>query len=179
MSQAHNRLGAIGEHMVMAQLMQQGWDAHNANTSITNNEGVDVICINERKSIALIQVKTTKENSFPTGLTMEQAQDKSYIFDHVAGPWVFVKSIGEKEDTQYKYYVLSKMQVVNLIYESNDWYINKVKRQHPLRNLKAVCAISEIWLTGKDYEAPKLKGEIFKNPLKGISSEGAWDNIWK
>ena len=45
MSQKNSRLGAIGEHMAAAQLMLQGWDAFNANTSITNMCSIDLICL--------------------------------------------------------------------------------------------------------------------------------------
>ena len=94
MSQKNSRLGAIGEHMAAAQLMLQGWDAFNANTSITNMCSIDLICLNEQKQTALIQVKTTEESSFPTGLTMEQAKNRAEIEKHVAGPWIFVKKKG-------------------------------------------------------------------------------------
>ena len=103
MSQKNSRLGAIGEHMAAAQLMLQGWDAFNANTSITNMCSIDLICLNEQKQTALIQVKTTEESSFPTGLTMEQAKNRAEIEKHVAGPWIFVKKKGDKSAAQFSF----------------------------------------------------------------------------
>ena len=73
--------------MAAAQLMLQGWDAFNANTSITNMCSIDLICLNEQKQTALIQVKTKEESSFPTGLTMEQAKNRAEIEKHHPYPY--------------------------------------------------------------------------------------------
>ena len=178
MSQKSSRLGAVGEHLAIVQLLLHGWDAYDANASITNTEGIDVVCISEGKEVALVQVKTTEQNSFPTGLTLEKALDKKHLWEHILGPWVFVKVIGSGTNAQYKYYVLSRQQTIDMIYESNNWYVNQVQRTRQV-NKKSVCAILEEWLEGKDYTAPRLKGAVFQNPLKGISSEKKWDNIWK
>ena len=40
------RIGAIGENLVVAKLMQQGWDAFNANCTIKNYKSIDVVCLN-------------------------------------------------------------------------------------------------------------------------------------
>lgn len=39
------RLGAIGESYVQMRLMQQGWDAFNANSTYNNYKSVDIICL--------------------------------------------------------------------------------------------------------------------------------------
>lgn len=178
MSQEKARLGALGEHMVAAQLMQQGWDAYNANHSINNAQSIDLICRANGNQIALIQVKTTKGNGFPTGLTIKEAKDHSFLEQFVVGPWVFVKSVGEKEQTKYIYYILSRQEVVEMIYQSNLWYISLNRGGRKL-NEDSVCAILEKWLTGANYVAPKLQGNPFINPLKGVSSKDAWSSIWK
>lgn len=43
---AKARIGAIGENLVVAKLMQQGWDAFNANCTIKNYKSIDIICLN-------------------------------------------------------------------------------------------------------------------------------------
>ena len=177
MSQKNSRLGAIGEHMAAAQLMLQGWDAFNANTSITNMCSIDLICLNEQKQTALIQVKTTVESSFPTGLTMEQAKNRAEIEKHVAGPWIFVKKKGDKSAAQFKYYILSREDAIELSFQSNDWYLHKVDRGQKSVNEKSVCAIQEEWLNGKDYKAPRLNAETFVTPLKK-SAQDDWNSIW-
>lgn len=35
------RLGAVGENMVVSMLMQNGWDAFNANCTIKNYKSID------------------------------------------------------------------------------------------------------------------------------------------
>lgn len=39
------RMGAIGESHVVAKLMEQGWDAFNANCTIKNFKTIDIVCI--------------------------------------------------------------------------------------------------------------------------------------
>ena len=177
MAQENSRIGAIGEHMVMVQLFLQGWDAYNANASVTNREKIDIICIRDIESTSLVQVKTSYQSSFPIGMTLEQAQDRKYLEEHIIGPWVFVRATGKGCNTRFRYYVLSREQVTDLIYKSNDWYLNQVQRSKPV-NKKSLCAIMEAWLTGNDYKAPRLNAPVFENPLKGCTAEGAWNNIW-
>ena len=40
------RLGAIGENNVVSILMQKGWDAFNANCTIKNFGGLDILHVN-------------------------------------------------------------------------------------------------------------------------------------
>ena len=40
------RIGAIGEKLVVAKLMKQGWDAFNANCTIKNYNTIEVVCLN-------------------------------------------------------------------------------------------------------------------------------------
>lgn len=40
------RLGAVGENMVVSMLMQNGWDAFNANCTIKNYKSIDIVCLN-------------------------------------------------------------------------------------------------------------------------------------
>ena len=40
------RLGSIGENLAVAMLMQQGWDAFNANCTIKNYKSIDIVCLN-------------------------------------------------------------------------------------------------------------------------------------
>lgn len=180
MSQKNSRIGAIGEHMAATQLMLRGWDALNANASITNMSGIDLVCMNSKKQASLIQVKTAyTENNFPTGLTMEQAKDRKLVERHVVGPWIFVRAKGKGADMQFTYYILRRQQVIDLILKGNDWYLNKVNRNGKTIKETSVCGILEAWLNGKDYKAPKLDAEEFINPLKGEKTQDAWDNIWK
>lgn len=180
MSQKKSRIGAIGEHMAAAQLMLQGFDAVNANLSINNMEGIDLICINEKGESALVQVKTTeKKGGFPVGMSIKNVLDKKYVEDHVHGPWIFVRVLGQYPNQTFKYFVLSRKQVIDLIYESNDWYVNQLTHKNANLSLDAACVIQEEWLNGTDCPSKQLSGPDFKNPLKGEYTEDRWDNIWK
>ena len=44
------RLCAIGENLVVTELMRQGWDAFNANCSIKNYKSIDIVCMDSDKS---------------------------------------------------------------------------------------------------------------------------------
>lgn len=68
-------MGAIGESLVVAKLMQQGWDAFNANCTIKNYKSIDIICLNSdlsedgdlrwKPKTALVQVKlVTKKHPY-------------------------------------------------------------------------------------------------------------------
>lgn len=68
------RLGAIGESYVQMRLMQQGWDAFNANSTYNNYKSVDIICLRPEDAkmwkprTALIQVKNDKGKIIPSGI---------------------------------------------------------------------------------------------------------------
>ena len=40
------RIGAIGENQVVSKLLQEGWDAFNANCTIKNYKSIDIVCLN-------------------------------------------------------------------------------------------------------------------------------------
>lgn len=165
--------------MVAAQLMLRGYEAINANFSITNMANIDLVCLDEKKHMALIQVKTTTTSEgFPVGMTLAQAKDRSYVEQHVIGPWVFVRMTNDTPDTKFIYYVLSKQQVIELIFQSNDWYLKLPRANGKKLNENSPCILQESWLAGKDFISPRLGGTIGKNPLNNIPSQDAWDNIW-
>ena len=179
------RLGAIGENYVQMRLMQQGWDAFNANSTYNNYKYVDIICLkpdDEKKwkpRTALIQVKTTRNKSFPLGFTIDQCLDKNFLRDHVIGPWVFVALDKENDISSYRCYVLTREQVIELAYESHDWYKNKWDREKDIKGT-SVAAFNEEWLYGeiKKCEGKTPLHSAFENPLKGTQTKEAWDNIW-
>ena len=97
---------------------------------------------------------------------------------HSRNIWIFVKKSGDDSAAQFKYYILSRKDTIELIFKSNDWYLNKVDRGGKNINEKSVCAILEEWLNGKDYNAPRLKAETFINPLKKSALDD-WESIWR
>lgn len=183
---AKARLGAIGESLVVAKLMQQGWDAFNANCTIKNYKSIDIICLNSdlreegelswKPKTALVQVKTCSQKNIPVGFTLEQSLNKEYLEHNVKGPYVFVYA-NKNEDYEYDYFIISRNDFIELLYSSNYWYVHEWNREKSL-NLSSPAGLYIRWLMGKDEEeTPRHKA--FKNPLNGVSCENIWANIWK
>ena len=182
------RLGAIGENLVVAQLMQHGWDAFNANCSIKNYRSIDIICLDSSTSesedcwwkpkTSLIQVKTSVENIITTGFTLEEALDKDYLWKMVKGPYVFVSAKMDKQSDTYsfRYFILPRSLFVDLLYVTNNYYVNEMhKNDHLVLSAPAGFYVS--WLEGNKEFSPRNK-VLFDNPIKE-KCEDEWGNIWK
>ncbi|MDE6354666.1 MAG: hypothetical protein K2L56_06400 [Prevotella sp.] len=181
------RLGAIGENNVVSILMQKGWDAFNANCTIKNYKSVDIVCLNSDMSenndcpwkpkLALVQVKTCRQTAIPIGFSTRHCLDKEYLNRMVKGPYVFVLVNEESKEYDFRYFILSRLQFIELAYSVHHYYINGYKREKELK-LDAPACLHVRWLEGKSDEATS-KHIAFNNPLKGLSSENNWENIWK
>lgn len=87
--------GAIGESLVVAELIKQGWVAMNVNASVRNCKAIDVICIKCDENTwqhqsSLIQVKARRGKDFPTGFSLRQSTNLEELNREVKGPYVFV-----------------------------------------------------------------------------------------
>lgn len=186
------RLGAIGENNVVSILMQKGWDAFNANCTIKNYKSIDIVCLNSKKpesndkpwkpSFALIQVKTCTQSNIPVGFSIGQAAGydegnhdigKTYLNENVKGPYVFVSVTDKNGELQFRYFILSRSQFIELLYASHRWYT-----EGKSLNMKAPAGLYVRWLEGKSDEATN-RHKAFRNPLNGVSCENYWENIWK
>jgi len=179
LSKAH--LGTIGENMVAVRLLQNGLDAILANQSINHCQSYDLICVDPVTGKAqLVQVKTSVENNIPVGMklgecTMDNLEKK------IVGPWVFVHVTGEGENMNFQFYLLTREEVITLIYESNDWYVNKWHRNGRTINLNNPCAVKTSWLEGQG-EDDNVKHEAFHNPISSClidSKTVFWNKIMK
>lgn len=174
------QLGAIGENMVSVRLLQNGWDAISANQSINNCQSYDIVCVDpETGNRSLVQVKTSFGNNIPVGMKLEDCTIEK-LEKKIIGPWVFVHVAGEGEAMTFKFYILSRSEIIRLIYESNDWYVNKWHRNGRTINLQSACGIKILWLEGKGEENND-KHEAFINPLKSssIDSVVTWRKIFE
>lgn len=181
------RIGAIGENNVVSILMQKGWDAFNANCTIKNYKSIDIVCLNSDMSentdcpwkpkSALVQVKTCRQTAIPIGFSTKQCLDKEYLNRMVKGPYVFVLVSEKNGEYDFRYFILSRKQFIELAYFTHNHYVNGYKREKEL-NLDAPACLHVRWLEGKSEEATSKHG-AFDNPLKGLSSEKNWGNIWK
>lgn len=174
------QLGAIGENMVAVRLLQNGWDAISANQSINNCQSYDIICVDSAiGKTSLVQVKTSYNDNIPVGMRLEDCTIEK-LEKKIIGPWVFVRVAGEGEAMTFKFYILSRKEIIRLIYESNDWYVNKWHREGRTINLKSACGVKVSWLEGNG-EIENDKHEAFMNPLKGnsIDSIVTWRKIFE
>lgn len=180
------RLGAIGENNVVSLLMQQGWDAFNANCTIKNYKSIDVVCIKAglkdsdkpwKPLTAFVQVKTSVQNSIPIGFNTEQCLDKSYLERMVMGPYVFVNVTIKENHYTFRYFIITRKQFIELAYQVHYYYVYGYNRNKELK-LSAPGAFNIRWLEGiSDKETSYHRA--FDNPLKGVSCENKWDNIWE
>lgn len=193
------RLGAMGENNVVSLLMQQGWDAFNANCTIKNYKSIDIVCLNSdlhpanqpwKPETALIQVKTSVGTNIPAGFTVGQCLDKDYLLNNVKGPYVFVNAqVGDDNKYTFEYYIISRMDFIELIYQAHQYYVHDYVRDagdKPLDgknrkngvDLNSPAGLYVRWLDGQSDE-PKKNHPAFNNPLNGVSCKDQWKNIWK
>jgi len=177
------RIGAVGENQVVSMLLQQGWDAFNANANIKNYKSIDIVCIKPNPDIpckpqlALIQVKTCFQKNIPIGFTIEQCLEDDYLEKHVMDPYVFVYASKSNGAWSFRYFIISRQQFIKLARAGHDWYVNGYKREKPVSQ-KSPAGFNLTWLKGEGEDANNHR-IAFQNPLKGVKLEDAWENIWK
>lgn len=170
--------GAIGESLVVAELIKKGWVAMNVNAAVRNCKAIDVICIKcdgntWQHQSSLIQVKARRGKDFPTGFSLRQSINLEELNREVKGPYVFVSL---DEDNNPDYYILSRSQFIKLLYSLSDRYCNKIQREKPL-NLSLPAELHLGLLQNDGRPSKGLPG--FKNPFPGNIFHNAWENIWK
>ena len=179
------RIGAIGENNVVSLLMQKSWDAFNANCTIKNYKSIDIVCIKERSKdsnkqwkpmTAFVQVKTCVQDNIPIGFSIEQCLNKTYLEEMVMGPYVFVSTKIVEGQFTFRYYIITRKQFIELAYQAHYYYVHGYKREKDI-NLKAPAGLCTRWLEGLSDKETR-RHIAFDNPLKGISCENKWENIW-
>ncbi len=180
------RIGAIGENLVVAKLMQKGWDAFNANCTIKNYKSIDIVCLNSdlneneelwwKPKTSLVQVKTSVQTNIPAGFCIEEALNKDYLQKMVKGPYVFVSAKPNDSGYTFRYFIISRKQFINLLYLAHQYYV-KVQHQGDKIQLSAPACISISWLEGKPDFSTRNHAN-FGNPLLE-SCEDNWNNIWE
>ena len=180
------RIGAIGENLVVAKLMQQGWDAFNANCTIKNYKSIDIVCLNAdlkengelwwKPKASLVQVETSVQTNIPTGFSIKETLDLDYLQQMVKGPYVFVSAKPKDSGYSFRYFVISRKQFINLLYVAHQYYVN-VLHQGDNLELSAPACISISWLEGKP-EFSSRNHTNFGNPVSE-SCEDKWENIWE
>lgn len=194
------RIGAIGENNVVSKLMQQGWDAFNANCTIKNYKSIDIVCIDSdscdpntpwRPATVFVQVKTSFQNNIPIGFSIKECLDKESLEKKVMGAYVFVyvKEIS-KDEWCFRYFIISRKDFIELAHQAHKHYVYDWVREEkgkPLNDegsringilLNAPAGFNIKWLKG-DSDKATQKHTAFINPLNGKDCENEWKNIWK
>lgn len=181
-------LGAIGEHQVLSRLLYLGHSAAIVNLSVENAEGIDILCRNKDGKNCAVQVKTTAKNNWLTGISHKEfyddngnidlAKGRLFLEKKIVGPWVFVHVGGNAVVPTFRFYVLSRSEVIEMIYSSEEWCLTGYNRTKPLQGNGPVC-IFQAWLCGFGVPANSRHIE-WVNPFasQGSKFEEAWHKLW-
>lgn len=181
-------LGAVGEHLTLSRLLLLGYDAAITNLSVANNKATDILCRDTKGRFSAIQVKTTSADSFNTGISHKEfydvngqidlAKGKNYLEKNIVGPWVFVKVGGSSVFPTFKFYILSRKQVINMIFSNEEWYLTGFNRKNPVKGSGSIYLYA-VWFDGVGIDANSNHIE-WVNPFRNlqIKFEEAWHNLW-
>ena len=168
--------GELGENLVAMALMNMGWDVININTVYRNYKNADLICMNANngKSV-MIQVKTGTTHNILTGFISELDGTIPNLETSVIGPWVFVYMPDDKL-SNVEFYVLTREEVIELIYSSNKWYVTEWNRE--LKS-KPIIGVEVDWLQGKPSKASTQNAKKQHLEYKSTLHQTSKDNWYK
>lgn len=181
-------LGAIGEHQTLSRLLLLGYNAAITNLSVENTESSDILCRDSKGRFCAIQVKTTSKDNWLTGITHKEfydgngnidlAKGRKYLENKITGPWVFVHVGGSSVLPEFNFFVLSRSQVIDIIFSNEEWYLTGYNRKNPLKGSGPICLYAA-WLQGCGVPANRNHTE-WVNPFNSpdYKFENAWHNLW-
>lgn len=181
-------LGAIGEHQVLSRLLLLGYNAAITNLSVENTESTDILCRDYKGHFCAIQVKTTAEDNWKTGISHKEfyddngqidlAKGRQFLEKKIVGPWVFVQVGGSSVFPTFDFFVLSRSEVIEMIYSNEVWYLTGYNRKKPLKGSGPIC-IYKPWLCGLGVPANSNHIE-WVNPFASpeYKFDNAWYNLW-
>lgn len=182
--------GVIGEMYLTMQLLLLGHDVTNTNFTVKNTANYDLLCRRNGQGPAYpIQVKTTFSDAFRIGMTHDDFMDDNGAFDEAKGrklaeervqcSWAFVQVNGTEISPDFRVFVLTRQQVINLIVASEYWYLTNCGEYEPQVKRTGDVGFLPIWLEGNSGKATKKHSCVFPNPLKGLNLINNWENIFK
>lgn len=123
-------LGRDGENAVTNELRKRGFIVINLNDVSNNFPKADLFCYSPKTGKhTLVQVKTGTTHNIITGLKSSFNGIIKNLDKEIVCPWVFVYTDkNAKDNSQPEFYILSRDEVYDLIYESNNWYANQWNR---------------------------------------------------
>lgn len=170
-------LGSCGEYEVLSRLSLQGLDACISNMTRNNFKLIDIFCHDPQSGkLVGIQVKTSTKNAFPVGLTIGDIRRGDWQ-SKITGAWVFVHVTGTITNPGFRFFILSRSELIRMIEVTHDWYINQWYRENPLSDNGVVC-ISLKWLEKIDEKEKTNVHPECIIPLQE-SAENKWDKLWE
>ena len=170
----------MGETVVVLKLLELGYQAFNLNSEFSNYMDADVMCINpETDKHVMIQVKTSSQKSpnFPVGFSSTRDGEiiGKKLDERITCPWVFVHILEDNGEKRYRYYVLTREEVINLIEDSNRWYWKEGgTHSNATKDVQGV-GLTIGWITG--INIGKNGGKQYPRNIKIAEPENAWDKI--
>lgn len=183
-----NVLGAIGEHQTLSRLLYLGHNAAITNLSVENTKSTDILCRDDKGRYCAIQVKTTAEDIWKTGIYHKDFYDdkgqidltkgRKFLENNIVGPWVFVQAGGSPVYPTFKFFILSRSEVIDMLYSNEEWYLTGFNRKTPPKGNGIIC-LYEAWFHGLGIPANRNHIE-WVNPFSGpqYQFENAWHNLW-
>ncbi len=181
-------LGAIGEHQTLSRLLLLRYSAAITNLSVENTESTDILCHDSKGRFCAIQVKTTTKDNWITGISHKEFFDdngqidlvkgRKFLENKIVGPWVFVHVGGSSVFPEFNFFVLSRSEVIELIFSNEKWYLTGYNRKKPLKGYGPICLYAD-WFRGKGVQANRNHIE-WVNPFNSTDYkfEEAWHNLW-
>ncbi len=181
-------LGAIGEHQTLSRLLLLGYNAAITNLSVENTESTDILCYDNKGRFCAIQVKTTSQDNWKTGISHKEfyddkgkidlAKGRKFLEHKVVGPWVFVQVGGSSVFPTFKFFVLSRSEVIDMICSNEEWYLTGYNRKKALKGTGPICLYAP-WFYGNGIPANSNHIE-WVNPFSSpnYKFEDVWDNLW-
>ena len=87
-----------------------------------------------------------------------------------------VQVSGSNTDPLFKFFIMSRKQVIEMIYDSERWYLTDFIRKKPLSGNGGIY-LSIPWLYGFGVSANNNHNEWI-NLYMGHSFENQWQNLW-
>lgn len=181
-------LGAIGEHQTLSRLLLLRYSAAITNLSVENAESTDILCRDSKGRFCAIQVKTTTKDNWITGISHKEFFDdngqidlvkgRKFLENKIVGPWVFVHVGGSSVFPEFNFFVLSRSEVIELIFSNEKWYLTGYNRKKPLKGSGPICLYAD-WFRGKGVQANRNHIE-WVNPFNSTDYkfEEARHNLW-
>lgn len=88
-----------------------------------------------------------------------------------------VQVSGTDTDPSFKFFIMSRKQVIEMIYDSERWYLTDFFNRKNQLSGNGVIYLPVTWLYGHGVSANNNHKE-WANPSMGYSFENQWQNLW-